>query len=1328
MASLQASASAIDPEVKAFVFSLVSALGGSSAADDGRYVLGDDALPVLKDIKRWLRLYDDKTNRLDVARLLAEANLVKGDLLEILASWPKESPEGSFRSKISLLCVDLLTQVTWPVDKEEQFTAINHFVHKPYLHNAQASYKQAILQHERAQILRTVLRVALPPMAQPRKERSPVEENIIKVVLYFFRNVVMITQPDNEHLDDGDTEISRAATIDSFHYQDIFDLILTLGSSIGDEFVEHDVEIMDILFHLLKGVDVERVFMERDQLVSSNTKELQGLIGKEKGMLAGYARYAPSRHNRFGTKSWLKREDGKLTTVFGQTAAMNEQVALHEMDKSKKWNRPRHGGKKKIPEETLTEFNFTTPLTASARRHLRTFVEKFLDSSFNPLFLTIRKSIEREATRVLDYHRRQYFFLISWFLSAQRVRRKAQAQQKHANGSSASVEEGESFALVASVLNQETFVLLNRTMQDSFDGKSWRDVNACMKCFTQILLTVHEMSESSTEEDQEISENSLNRIFYEQSTHDRIIATLRTFKDQGFGYLNACTELSHVFLRLLERYSKQNVDMHVRTIRRARKKRKEKNGVDEGGHANEDQENEAGDVAEAHKTSTERKFDFDRCAARFINQNTIDTFVTFTKHYRDLSTEQLKRAHRFFYRAAFKMNVSVYLFRVDILSLFNRMIKGPEGMDLDNSMFKEWEELTRQVFRRLTKKIQDRPSLAVELLFSKIPATVYYLEHGHERELPKRTTKAPAELEIKPGMDKAEQIGVAVSMLINQGKADALGWMKRVLKSASDERKSWEAEETARRELEQQDARSAHPEENSESNQDPENPRESEERSAQDTPQTEDAGDSNHQQSKKAPSILVTADNSERRTAMAQDKHLRLLLTVLEFQRLGDPSDEDSTADEVIWIIPSFHSCADLKNFHEIISRHEFAPPVYEEGKSAESFVRRKAKSGGAGNASGRSGHATRTGSGTSDSEGLSEIDEELFAANERGGGSGGEEGASAARGQKKKKGPRRSRRAADELLDDKGLEERRKARKEMERERLRKIKSSLHVSLSDDESDDERDREFFEREEGLRRAVDDAGGLTDVVGGTTNKNGEKIPSKKGSSAEPITLDEDEEDILEAEPSAPLPPARTRKRDSSVLHADSSPSDTDSPASSSRNHNKRPRKPPRANRRAPSTSTSTFTPSPIPSRAASPALLPTSSAVGATYTRGPNAEISPPDSEAETDTENVDGETPPTSQSLSLSQGGNGQSRRSAGKVRGADVVMRDADADAGDAVEGSDEDESDKENVDVGVLSAGVGDGVALERSRGGADGSANAPRVRGGRRVVLDDEDEDE
>jgi hypothetical protein len=79
-------------------------VGGTGTEEDGRYVLGDDALACLKDIKRWLKLYDEKTNRLDVARCLAEANLVKGDLLEILAAWPEDATEDRVSSKIALAC------------------------------------------------------------------------------------------------------------------------------------------------------------------------------------------------------------------------------------------------------------------------------------------------------------------------------------------------------------------------------------------------------------------------------------------------------------------------------------------------------------------------------------------------------------------------------------------------------------------------------------------------------------------------------------------------------------------------------------------------------------------------------------------------------------------------------------------------------------------------------------------------------------------------------------------------------------------------------------------------------------------------------------------------------------------------------------------------------------------------------------------------------------------------------------------------------------------------------------------------------------------------
>ncbi|KAF4546656.1 DNA repair protein [Lasiodiplodia theobromae] len=1009
----------VDPEVRAHVYSLVSAVGGSSIEFEGRYVLGDDALACLKDIRRWLRLYDQRLNRHDVARCLAEADVVKGDLCEILALWTEERMNDTLKRKAALAAMEVLVPITWPLQLDQDEATVNHHRHIPYLQLAQTKYKRVIMQHH-AKTLRTAVRLALPSMAEPRRERSNRDNGIISIVLYFFRNIALITHPPNLPEDDNQAEISRSATIDAFHYQDIFQVLLTVASSIGDEFVDQDVIVLEILFHLLKGVDVEKLFMEEEKLASSNTNDLRELIQKEKAMLASYAKHAPTRHNRFGTMIWVKRDDEKVSTVSGQDVLASNERSLQKMDKTKKWNKPKHTGKKKNSDLSFDEFDKKVPLDKSARKHLKTFVEEFLDSSFNPLFTHLRKAIENEADRVLmETHPRQFCYLISWFLKAECARRAKAKKAAQKTGSTTATPEDESFALIASVMNQETFILLNRFMQLGLDSKSWQDLNAAMKCFTQILQTVQEMSESALEDDQEIAENIQNRIFYEETTHDRMVTLLRSYKDQGLGYLDACTELAHVFIRMLERYSKQNVDLQVRSRRRARKKAKAVAQANGDGEI-EDQGDGEDDVVAAHRATSERKFDFARFQARFTTQGCIDTFVAFTRYYNDLNVEQLKRAHRFFYRVAFKLEMGIMLYRVDIISLFNKIIKGPEGLDKSLPIFKEWEELVKQIFRRCIKKVQERPELVVEMLFSKIPATTYYLEHGHDKEVTTRIPRPPAELEVKGDLDKNGQIGVAVSLLINQNKSDHLAWVKKTLSSAAEERSAWEQEQAARK------------------------------------ASTESSGDqvAPSIEEDTAPSITVKPDNEERRIALFKDNKLRLLLKTVGFMRLGLDEDQDAN-----WIIPPSLSSDELRESEQAIQQTEWEPPSFGEDKSAEDMIRTK-----------RQRVALRGDTDDEDDGPDALDDEELFPAG------GPTARRSDALEELKKKRTRRKRTASEEP-DDEEKERKREARRQKELEKRQKIKSALFVHSSDEDTDEEADREFFAAEEERRKKT--AGKIT---------------------------------------------------------------------------------------------------------------------------------------------------------------------------------------------------------------------------------------------------------
>ncbi|KAF2665956.1 topoisomerase 1-associated factor 1 [Microthyrium microscopicum] len=1044
----------VDPEVRAYVGSLVTAVGGTSIEQHGRYVLGDDVIGCLKDLRRWIKFYDEKLGRLDVQRVLAESNFVKGDILEILADWPEDGKDNKLRSKIALLCLELLVPLTWTLEVEDHEFTAHHHKHLPYLRLAQVGYKRAILQHDSKKILRQLVRIALPAMAEPKNDRSIRDDGIIRLVLYAIRNVVMITQPADLPADVDEIEISRSKTIDAFYYQDILQLLLTVASSMGDEFTIQDVVLLEALFHLLKGIDPTRLFMKEDELIQTNTQELKELMRKEKAMHAGYARYAPTRHNRFGTMLWLTRDQERVSTISGQSAISGPAKGLQYLDKSKKWNKPKTGGRKANEDKGSFEFDMEVPVSSSARRHLRKFVEDFLDSAFNPLFTHLRRSIERELDRVLEMHKMQYFYLVSWFLQAESSRRQHMKQSAAAKGKQKAGQqpEEEGFGIIAGVMNKETFVLLNRFMQTSYDSKDWHYVNSGMKCFTQILLTVQQMEESNNEEDQEIADNIQNNLFYEEGTHTRVIDLLRNYKDQGRGYLNAVTELAHVFIRMLERYAKQNTDMQIRSRRRTRKKKQAAQDTDTTAPTNGDDASGPEDVGRIEIISRERKFDFARFSAKFMQQGCVDTFVEFTKFYRDLSVDQLKRAHRFFHRVAFKAELSTLLFRVDIVQLFQNMIKGEACIDHDLSCFKEWEELVRQLFKRMIKRVQEHPELMVEMLFSKIPSSMFYLEHGFDKEVNKSAPRPPAELEVNPKIAEGDRIGVVTEALVSATKSDLIKFVKDELSRAAEARKAWEDEQSSWAEIEALT------------------------RAAESGEQNESSADKTTSNAQ-TPTITVKSSNKEVETAMFKNNKFRLLMTLVGFLRMDLEDTPGAT-----WYIPSALTSADLTNALKKIQDAESTLSTladYPDAKAPEYYLRRKS-------AASTRIRSTEEGFLSSEDD-ASDNDGVLFPAG----------GPTARKSDVEPKKRTLKRKRAREVveLDDAELAARAAKRRLNEKEKSRKIKSALWVHESDDESDQERDKEFFAKEE-ERRQMARKNIANAVAGeGVTKKRGKKRKS-----------------------------------------------------------------------------------------------------------------------------------------------------------------------------------------------------------------------------------------
>ncbi|KAK4223542.1 timeless-domain-containing protein [Podospora fimiseda] len=1006
----------VHPQVRAHINSLVSALGGLE--DDG-YKLGDDALEVLRDLKRWIRFYDEKTNRMDVARCIADSNIVATDLLQILALWPPSESESKYKSRLALACFEIIVPLTWPIDKDKEAMTINHHRHMPVLHLAQLNYKRAIINFDSAQILTTAIRIALPSLALANRDRTARDQAVIKLVLFFIRNIAQISPPPRVKYDGDESQISRSTLIDAFSFQDVLLTILTFASNMGDDFRTEDTVVMEIIFHLIKRVDPKTLFISEKELHKTQADELTAAFNKEAAMLQSYNKGKPTRHSRFGTMIWVKRENGKNITVSGQDALADAATRERKMDSTKTFKPPRRPRKEEMEPKDLGP---PVTLDERARQQLTSFVSEFLDTGFNPLFGHVRASIEREAPHVLEHHKTQFFYTVAWFLKAERMRRKANKESKEPR----SEEEIGSYNLVAEVFQQPMLVGLRRFLIRGHGDRDWQLLTTVMRCYTQVLLTVQEMSDSGNEEDEEIADNILSRLFYEEDTHDVIANLARNYKDQGFEYLDACTEFTHTFLRILEGYSKQNVDLQVRTRKRNRKRKKAAKEADrqveeDGDDAEDDS---ADDERQAEKTSQDRKFDFKRFATRFVPQGVVDTFVEFTKFYRDLNDEQLKRAHRYFYRVAFKQDMSAMLFRLDIIHLFYNMIKGPEPLGKTSSMFKEWEELSKQIIKKCVRKLQDRPVLFAEILFSKINSTAHYLEYGFEKQTVSRSNPKPgAELEFKKqNLSLRTQIGIVVGVLIDRGHFDLLELIKFELERAESERRAWENANKALL-LPTVEVGSS----------------ETTEEQPQPPPQQP------VDESRTAPYIVVQPERGnekECQKAMFKNPHLRLLMKLVGMERLA-PTLEESM--DSLWIFPGSIPADKLKECLDYVHQAEFAPPIFDNEESAEDQLRRKSSS---------APRPPRKRAAFDDDDDILDDGEEedfMFPM----GGPTVRKSTAEDRPPKKRRRRERDGEEEEKEIDDEAAAERARERRERRLEKQSRIKSAMYVSPSDDEDDE---------------------------------------------------------------------------------------------------------------------------------------------------------------------------------------------------------------------------------------------------------------------------------
>lgn len=831
-------------EIKAHIVNLVSALGGPDLAEeDHAYRLGDDALGCLRDLKRWLKVYDEKNDSLDVARAISETSLVTFDLLEILTRWDMEEEElddeeeeeeneedeaakrrkmrREKKARIALACLELLVPLTWPIVLSKSSNP-NHFHHAPHLEFSYLRYKHAILAHPQNRIFRAVIRLCLPALSIPEQKRTIRQKSTLKLTVYLFRNIFRINYRDNMDslIESTYIDTSRNTEIQVLAKQNVLDFLMTLSSNISaSEFSYLNTPLMEALYYLLYGIDVEALFVGDSQDPASagpasrnegRVSDLKSLLSREKTLQTQMKAQFAKRTNRSSALVTLKDARGETSAVFSRMHLIGGADAYEALDQYKTKSTPRYSNaslsmKSNIPGadslDRLIEgqWDVSILLTKETRELLTEFCTSFLKIAFNPLFRNLRSFFESEWNASFEFssalqyeHQVHFLYLASLFLSMERARLAAEVHETGAKDMD--------FGLIAEVLTQNMFVIVMRMMKASLEARAWAIAYTSMRCFNEIIMTTNDMERIGDQIMRDMADNMKHRLFYLEEWLTTLSLLPCVAHTQNISFINMAVEVTYNTLSTLEKFTHKNKNIYIQASRRRAAKRKTKKVGDDGENVEEDEEEaEIREYALRERQYNDRKLDFVSFQRKFLKEDVIETLIIYLNNHKELSTRQLKwglnLVHRFFVVAKYHVG----FFRLDFMRMLDRIL---DSRTLGKDMKTEFERFNKFFMRTFIAMLDKTPSLECEILFHKVAGRVFYLENGimaEDTKKPKANRRIAGKVALPMVFDELDdytgprehRFRILVAALIDTEKRELLEWTIKALTGAYDARMAW---------------------------------------------------------------------------------------------------------------------------------------------------------------------------------------------------------------------------------------------------------------------------------------------------------------------------------------------------------------------------------------------------------------------------------------------------------------------------------------------------------------------------------------------------------
>ncbi|XP_061731449.1 protein timeless homolog isoform X1 [Nerophis ophidion] len=507
-----------------------------------------DCLESVKDLIRYLRHEDDTR---DVRQQLGEGHIVEHDLLPLITQHGQDKA-------LFDACIRLMVNLTQPAmlcfGKVPDDPVFRH--HFLQVTSHLQAYKEAFSSEKVFGILSETLYNLLQLEWEQREE----EDNLlIERILLLVRNVLHVpADPLEEKKVDDDASV-HDRLLWAIHMSGFDDLVKFLASAQSEQqWSMHVLEIISLMFRdqtpdTLVSAGHARSAEEKQR----DTSELELLRQKEQAEKRSRTLQRGSRHSRFGGSFVVKglKAIGDNDMIYHRNVT-NFKNYTHDLGKAVRRVPRRNRQAQENMDKRRSAFN--------VRLFLREFCVDFLENCYNRLMYLVKESLIREQSQQHD--ETYYLWALSFFMAFNR---------------------GNAFRadLVSETMSSRAFHFIERNitnyyemmLTDRKEATSWsRRMHLALKAYQELLLTVNEMDRSHDGSIRHSANVIKSNIFYLMEYREIFLTLLRKYDEtkQPQSYLQDLVESTHLFLRMLERFSKGRKNLIVQKKRAKRKKAK----------------------------------------------------------------------------------------------------------------------------------------------------------------------------------------------------------------------------------------------------------------------------------------------------------------------------------------------------------------------------------------------------------------------------------------------------------------------------------------------------------------------------------------------------------------------------------------------------------------------------------------------------------------------------------------------------------------------------------------------------------------------------------